>query len=127
MADPAIIETDDLISADRVAGTGVYSSSGEKLGTIETVMINKRTGLVAYAVMRFGGFLGMGRRHHPLPWNLLVYSETHGGYRLDRAESDLEAAPHLDEGDTSRLTDPAYRRDVDAYYAPGSPRRADDI
>lgn len=101
MSDIATAETADLIAADKVAGTPVFSVSGEKLGTIETLMIAKATGHVAYAVMRFGGFLGMGVRHHPIPWALLRYERERGGYLLGPA-FDPEAAPSLapDEADT---------------------------
>src|SRR3546814_15987818 len=56
---------DRLISADKVKGTEVYNASGDKLGSINGVMIDKQSGKVAYADMSFGGFLGIGDRHHP--------------------------------------------------------------
>ena len=72
------METSTLISADKVEGTAVYNREGDKLGSIQTVMIDKVSGKVAYAVMSFGGFLGIGDRYHPLPWDVLTYdtSET---------------------------------------------------
>jgi hypothetical protein len=60
-------ETRDLISSDKVEGTSVYDRNGNNLGTISNVMLDKRSGQVAYAVLSFGGFLGMGSRYHPLP------------------------------------------------------------
>ena len=72
-------ETHRLISAEKVQGTPVYNAQGEKLGTIEDVMIDKITGKVAYAILSMGGFLGIGERHHPLPWNVLTYDEELGG------------------------------------------------
>jgi len=57
-----------LIASDRVEGTPVRRSSGEKIGTIERLMIDKLSGNVAYAVLSFGGFLGMGQKHLPIPW-----------------------------------------------------------
>ena len=63
-------ETNALISANKVEGTTVKNTAGEKLGSIEEIMIDKRSGKVAYAVMSFGGFLGIGDRHHPLPWGV---------------------------------------------------------
>jgi hypothetical protein len=60
-------ESNTLISADKVQGTAVYDGTGERLGTIDSLMLNKRSGKVAYAVMSFGGFLGIGERYHPLP------------------------------------------------------------
>ena len=86
-------ETHDLIAADKVEGTSVYNRSGDHLGTVDEVMIGKRSGKVAYAVMSFGGFLGIGERYHPLPWNVLTYDEDKGGYVIDMGEEQLRAAP----------------------------------
>jgi sporulation protein YlmC with PRC-barrel domain len=63
-------ETTSLISAGKVQGTPVYNTDGESLGELYDVMIDKRSGRIAYALMSFGGFLGIGERYHPLPWNL---------------------------------------------------------
>ena len=64
----------NLIASDRVEGTAVRRSSGEKIGTIERLMIEKKSGQVVYAVMAFGGFLGMGEDHYTLPWSVLTYN-----------------------------------------------------
>jgi hypothetical protein len=61
-------ETFNLIAADKVEGTTVYNRAGDKLGSVDNGMIDKISGRVAYAVMSFGGFLGMGKDHYPLPW-----------------------------------------------------------
>src|SRR5688572_15262397 len=86
-------ETSDLISSDKVEGTAVYNRQGEKLGSIHTLMIDKVSGKVAYAVMSFGGFLGIGDRYHPLPWSVLDYETSQGGYVVDRDEETLRGAP----------------------------------
>lgn len=86
-------ETADLIASDKVEGTNVYRSDGEKVGYIERVMIDKRSGKVAYAVMSFGGFLGIGDEHYPLPWSLLTYNERLGGYEVNITEEQLRGAP----------------------------------
>ena len=65
-------ETLNLISAAKVVGTSVYNRQGEKLGSVYTLMLNKLNGQVAYAVMSFGGFLGIGESYHPLPWRILA-------------------------------------------------------
>lgn len=115
MASPTS-ETVDLIPVAKVVGTPVFNAGGEKLGMIEEVMLNKRTGMVAYAVMSFGGFLGIGRRHHPVPWDVLSFSEEVDGYVIDRDRAALESAPTVDEAERDRLADPAYRDEVDRYY-----------
>ena len=93
-------ETGDLISSDKVEGTAVYGSDGNKIGRIETVMIGKRDGRVAYAVLSFGGFLGLGDDHYPLPWSVLTYDESLGGYRINMTEDQIKGAPrYSDEAD----------------------------
>jgi sporulation protein YlmC with PRC-barrel domain len=86
-------ETADLIASDKVEGTPVYRSDGDKIGRIENVMIDKRSGRVAYAVLSFGGFLGLGEDHYPLPWSLLTYNERLGGYEVNISEDQLRGAP----------------------------------
>src|SRR5689334_15665212 len=76
-------ETEHLISSSKVEGTAVYNRQGERLGTVSSFMVNKFTGQVAYAVMAFGGFLGMGQSCHPLPWRVLRYDTKVGGYVVD--------------------------------------------
>src|ERR1700704_246055 len=72
-------ETDELISSEKVEGTAVYDRKGDKIGTVHHLMINKYTGQVAYAVVSFGGFLGIGAEYHPLPWRLARYEAGGGG------------------------------------------------
>jgi PRC-barrel domain protein len=97
MAQPATTldtrETEFLIGSDKVEGTNVYRSSGEKIGRIERLMIDKITGKVAYAVMSFGGFLGLGEDYYPVPWSLLTYNREIGGYDVDISDEQLKAAP----------------------------------
>ena len=73
-------ETSNLIGSDKVEGTPVYRTNGDEVGQIERVMIDKLSGKVAYAVMSFGGFLGMGNNYYPLPWSVLTYNPDLDGY-----------------------------------------------
>ena len=73
-------ETGNLIGSDKVEGTAVYGADSNKIGSIERVMIDKMSGRVSYAVLSFGGFLGIGDDHYPLPWQSLKYDTTLGGY-----------------------------------------------
>jgi len=93
-----------LISSRRVEGTPVYNRAGEKLGTIHSVMIGKLSGRVAYALMSFGGFLGVGGQVHPVPWEMLDYDPDRDGYVVDLTRERLEQAPafRLDEADRPR-------------------------
>lgn len=81
------------ISSRDVDGTNVYSPTGDKLGSIDHIMIDKTSGNVAYAVLGFGGFLGMGEGHHPVPWRKLRYDTERGGYVTDITKEQLEGAP----------------------------------
>jgi hypothetical protein len=104
-----------LISSRRVEGTPVYNRQDEKLGTIHSVMIEKVSGRVAYAVMEFGGFLGLGSQVHPVPWELLTYDVDRDGYVVDLSRDQLQKAPamHLDE--TDRPVDTTYEEATDYY------------
>ena len=76
-------ETDSLIAASKVNGTSVYNTAGDNLGSIYDVMIDKVSGQVSYAVLSFGGFLGIGEDYYPLPWSMLTYDTGQGGYVVD--------------------------------------------
>src|ERR1700683_2463506 len=105
-------ETLNLISADKVVGTAVYNLREERLGSVYGLMLNKLNGQVAYAIMSFGGFLGMGESYHPLPWRMLTYDTRLGAYVVDLDRSRLENAPRY----TTEPDWDTYRGQVDAYY-----------
>jgi sporulation protein YlmC with PRC-barrel domain len=105
----------DVISSDRVEGTDVYNDSGDKLGSIDDLMIDKRSGQVRYAVLEFGGFLGMGTDRYPLPWDMLKYDTTRDGYVVPLDKDRLEAAPRYPE-DKRPDYDDNYGRQVNDYY-----------
>ncbi len=105
-----------LIAASKVNGTAVYNTAGEKLGSIYDVMLDKVSGKADYAIMSFGGFLGIGDRYHPLPWRALKYDPRQGGYVVDINRSRLEGAPSYATDDAATWDDPAYGREVDDYY-----------
>lgn len=112
------IETDEsrrLIASSKVEGTAVYNPAGEQLGTIMNFMVDKVSGQVAYVVMSFGGFLGLGESHHPLPWRALRYDVRLGGYVVDIDPSTLADAPRHGAADDP-FADDAYGKAVDAYY-----------
>jgi sporulation protein YlmC with PRC-barrel domain len=105
-----------LIAASKVNGTTVYNTAGEKLGSVYDVMIDKRSGKAEYAIMSFGGFLGIGDSYHPLPWQSLTYSEGQGGYVVNIDRSRLEGAPTYTSIDAATWDDPAYGRRINDYY-----------
>ena len=108
-------ESRRLISSSKVEGTAVYDRAGEQLGTISNFMVDKVSGQVAYAVMSFGGFLGLGESYHPLPWRALTYDTRLGGYVVDIDKTKLVDAPSHGAGDDP-FRDDEYGAKVDAYY-----------
>jgi PRC-barrel domain len=115
MAEATTITSGTLIAATKVKGTNVYNLAGEKLGSVEDIMIDKATGRAIYAVMSFGGFLGMAERHHPLPWSTLKYDTVKGGYLVNLDKKMLIDAPSYDRNSQFNWT-PEYGRQVDGYY-----------
>lgn len=108
-------ETHDLIASDKVEGTKVYDPNGEHIGSIERILIEKQGGKVSYAVLSFGGFLGMGHDHYPLPWSKLNYDQDLGGYRVDITKDQLEGAPRYNDTDDNFWTAENGRRVYDYY------------
>lgn len=111
----AVNETERLISSDKVEGTTVYNRAGESVVSVYTVMIDKISGQVEYAVMSFGGFLGIGERYHPLSWKALTYDTGLGGYVVDVSREQLEGAPSYARDEAPWGT-PGYGRSVHDYY-----------
>jgi uncharacterized protein YrrD len=108
-------ETARLIASNKVEGTAVYNRQGEKLGSVHNFMVDKRSGKVEYAVMSFGGFLGMGDSYHPLPWNVLTYDVNKGGYVVDLDKRMLQEGPSYKLGQEPPY-DRAYGEKVYGYY-----------
>ncbi|WP_446623376.1 PRC-barrel domain-containing protein [Variovorax sp. LARHSF232] len=104
-----------MISSGRVQGTNVYNPDGDKLGTIDHLIINKFSGQVRYAVMEFGGFLGIGSDRYPIPWRLLTYDKGLGGYVVPLSTPKLEGAPRYSK-DAAPAYDEAYGAAVNGYY-----------
>ena len=86
-----------LISSEDVQGTDVYGVGDEAIGQIDHLMIEKVSGRVAYAVMSFGGFLGLAHSHYPIPWAALKYDTALQGYRTGITEQQLRDAPDFSD------------------------------
>jgi hypothetical protein len=99
-------EFGNLIGSDKVEGTAVF----------ERVMIDKVSGRVSYAVLGFGGFLGLGNDHYPLPWQSLKYDTALGGYRTGVTESQLRGAPKYSGENDWNWGDADRTRGVNDYY-----------
>jgi len=111
-------ETVSLIGSDKVEGTAVYRSNGEKVGQIERVMIDKISGKVASAVMSFGGFMGIGEDYYPVPWSQLSYDTTLGGYRTNITKEQLDRAPKYTQSTGWNWSRDNDRRIYDYYRTP---------
>lgn len=117
----------ELISSDRVEGTNVYDHAGNHLGSIESLMITKVEGRVAYAVLSFGGFLGLGSEHFPVPWSELSYSQEHGGYITSLTEDQLRGAPRYGDEAEADWTNDDWRGSVDRHYGDRSTGLGEDL
>jgi sporulation protein YlmC with PRC-barrel domain len=109
-------ETNSLIASDKVEGTPVRRSDGEKIGTIERVMIEKRSGKVGYAVMSFGGFMGLGEDYYTLPWSVLKYNVQLDAYELNLSEDQLRGAPRRSAEGRDASYDREWEEHVHRYY-----------
>lgn len=118
--DIATNETSGLIASNKVEGTAVYNRDGEKLGSIYNFMVDKRDGKVEYAVLQFGGFLGIGSDYYPLPWEMLTYDTAQGGYVVTLDKAVLDKAPRYTR-DAEPSFDRQYGRDVYGYYGVNYP------
>jgi sporulation protein YlmC with PRC-barrel domain len=110
-----------LILSSRVIGTPVYNREGEQLGHVDDLSLEKVSGRAKYAIISFGGFLGLGGRFHPVPWSLLDYDVAQDGFVVPLDKSALEDAPHYDAAGIRELGGPGHRAYGDTifgYYGP---------
>jgi sporulation protein YlmC with PRC-barrel domain len=104
-----------LISANDVRGKIVNGRDGDKLGTVDKLILDERTGQVAYVILSTGGFLGLGQSYHPIPWSALRHEEKHGGYVAAIDKRLLEGAPSF-RPDSAPIFDDDYGRRVTDYF-----------
>jgi hypothetical protein len=107
------------IRAKKVIGTSVKGPDGATIGKVEDIVLDKLSNNIMFAIVGFGGFLGMGEKYHPLPWSTLDYDETEGGYVVSLTKDQLKAAPaysmeELTQSDGTQFRDRVY----DYYKAP---------
>ncbi len=105
----------DVISSDKVEGAAVYNQAGDKLGSIDDLMIDKYSGQIRYAVMEFGGFLGMGTDRYPIPWGMLKYDSEKDGYVVPLDKDRIKNAPKYSEV-AAPIYDRKYSDQVNSYY-----------
>ncbi len=109
------------IQAKKVLGTGVKDRSGNKIGTVEDIVLDKTSNDILFAVVSFGGFLGMGGKYHPIPWAALDYQPADSSYVVGYTKEQLEAAPSDSIEELVKNDGVAFRNSVHDYYS--IPRR----
>jgi len=105
-----------LILSSRVTGTPVFDRAGTRLGHVDDLSIEKVSGRTVYAIMSFGGFLGIGEKFHPVPWSLLEYDVERGGFTVPLDPAVLKSAPSYDVAEIRDLGGPDYRTYGDTIY-----------
>jgi sporulation protein YlmC with PRC-barrel domain len=105
-----------LIESDRVEGTTVYDPRGNNIGSIERLMIDKLSGRVVYAVLSFGGFLGIGEEEYAVPWAKLTYDTSLGGYRTDITEDQLKRSPAFSRDSEYDWSDRKQEQELHDHY-----------
>ncbi|HVL01649.1 MAG TPA: PRC-barrel domain-containing protein [Dongiaceae bacterium] len=107
-----------LMGAGTLIGDDVFNAEGESLGDIKEIMLDMETGDVAYAVLAFGGLLGLGEKLFAVPWNALHLDTVKKAFILNVAKDELKLAPGFDKDDWPDMSDPAWSEQIDSYYAP---------
>lgn len=104
------------LSASTIIGDVVENTSGERLGKIEELMIDVEQGRIAYAVLSFGGFMGVGDKLFAIPWNALRVNTQEHKFVLEADKNTLEAAPGFDKDNWPDMADQNWGSDIHRYY-----------
>jgi sporulation protein YlmC with PRC-barrel domain len=104
------------IRAKKVIGTNVSDAAGQKIGQIEDVVLDKLSNNILFAVVGFGGFLGMAEKYHPLPWSALNFDESRNAYVVSYSKEQLRAAPAGSIDELTQGDGLAFRERVYDYY-----------
>jgi sporulation protein YlmC with PRC-barrel domain len=114
-----VLEASNLIPSTKVTGANVFDPSGESIGEIHDVVLDKVSGKVAFAIMSFGGFLGMGKSYHQVPWPLLRYDRGRDGYVVDLSKADLRDTPGYPVGAVHDRDGDEFEARLHSYYDNG--------
>ncbi|MFJ1298930.1 PRC-barrel domain-containing protein [Pseudomonadota bacterium AL_CKDN230030165-1A_HGKHYDSX7] len=106
----------EIMAAETLAGNEVYNPAGEKLGTVETIMLDVPRGRIAYAVLARGGVMGMGDKLYAIPWAALTLDTDRKCFVLDVPRDQLKQAEGFDKHNWPRMADERWASDVHAYY-----------
>lgn len=106
----------EIMSAQTLAGNDVYNLENEEVGDIEDIMLDMRSGVVRYAVLSFGGFLGMGGKLFAVPWDALKLDTENKRFVLDVGKERLKDAPGFDKDHWPNMADQSWAKAVHTYY-----------
>lgn len=106
----------DAICASKVIGTNVKDAAGKKIGEVEDVVLDKRSNSILFAIVGFGGFLGMAEKYHPLPWVSLTYDADENAYIVGYTKEQLQAAPAGSVDELTRENGVSVRDRTYSYY-----------
>lgn len=106
----------ELMGANTLTGNDVYNQSDEKLGDIKEFMLDMRNGRVSYAVLSFGGFLGLGEKLFAVPWSALILDTVNKRFTLNVDKGRLEDAPGFDKDQWPDMANPAWAQGIHTYY-----------
>jgi sporulation protein YlmC with PRC-barrel domain len=104
------------IRAEKVIGTSVKNSTGESIGEVEDIVLDKQSNNIMFAVLSFGGFLGIGEKYHPVPWSTLKYDDQDGNYVVNLSKDQLKAAPAYALDELTKNDGMAHRNAAFDYY-----------
>ena len=105
-----------LMGADTLVGNNVYNLKEEELGEIKEIMLDTRSGRVVYAVLSFGGFLGMGEKLFAVPWNALTLDPLHKRFILNVDKDRLKTAPGFNKENWPNMADQTWSNEIHSYY-----------
>ncbi len=111
-----------FLSAGTMTGDAIVNADGEDLGTLEEIMIDVDSGEVAYAVLSYGGLMGMGNRLFAIPWEMLEIRPEEKRFQLDVPEDRLREAPGFDKNDWPQTSDDVWAESIDQFWYGGDGR-----
>ncbi len=109
----------NLVKANQVIGVDVINNEGENIGKVEEIVLDKISGQTEYAVLSFGGILGLdfNKKLFALPWRTLSYNKDEDAFVVPKSKKVLENAPGFDKENWPDMAQPAWRNDIDTFYA----------
>ncbi|KTD56471.1 PRC-barrel domain-containing protein [Legionella shakespearei] len=109
----------NIVNADDVIGVNVENIQNESLGKVEAIMLDKTSGQVAYVVLSYGGFLGMGDKLFALPWSIFSYDASEDCFKIPLDKEKLKNSPGFDKDHWPDMSNTTWRNSINTYYGSG--------